>query len=553
MVSLGSFVRYASLGGLRFKMDIELFDTTPRDGTQGGELNLSYQQKKDFVELTHDVFPKTIIELSYALSDKTPDFAYDYIFSVPGARDIISTFGSTHKPGITASKCRNMQAMVKTGAKIATIFGKTWKPHISGLGSTPEKYLKVIRDSVRFLLDSGFKRVIYDAEHFFSGFHDDPAYALQTLKAAVDAGADTVVLCDTKGMMTPTDMVEDLESLNDDLKKLGARIGFHGHNDTGCAIANSVVFFDTIKSPLQIQGTVNGFGERCGNTDLLSLISLLIDKRGLDIGVDTSLFVPYMEDVARITKVENNRKAPYVGADAFSHKAGIHIFSQKRGMEYHHTSPSRWGNRMSYLVTSMAGKEMLANLVSDYGYDVAKDDPLIQKLLDKISDMEMAGYKIHNESSENFLLVHDVFDGRDFIPSGIEWRTSTNYEDGLRRSRTIIRCKASEETSSTDKGPVDSQYKTIKKILARQYPYIEKIDLTDFSVGVTNNKGSESAVIVRITFKMDGSWTTQGVSENILEASLQAILKGFKYYILRKEVDQYKNCRAFSGQIKLKK
>jgi 2-isopropylmalate synthase len=551
--------------------NIELFDTTPRDGNQGREINLSTELKKEYIDRAHLFAPNMIIEVSYAQSDKNPKEVYDYIRNNNKSLvNILSSFGSTHKTNTTPNNCPNMKAILESNTDIVTIFGKTWKSHIKGLNTTPEKYLKVIEDSVKYLKDNGVKRVIYDAEHFFSGYNDDKNYALKTLESAIKGGADTIVLCNTKGGLLPVDVIKTINEMDFFFEKYKEiRIGFHGHNDSGCAVANSLTFFDSMlnkNNTIQIQGTIGGHGERCGNSDLLSIIPLIIDKYDIDLGVDEKKLKDFAHDCARLMGVKLSPKAPYVGLNAFAHKAGIHIYNQKRGMEYHHTDPERWGNKMMYLITSMSGKEMIKNLAESYGYDVDKNDKRISELLNEIRKSEDDGYKIYNESAEHLILVHKVF-GKDIYSLELDsWVTNAFYKKTEkyigRESQTILKGKFKsnisnekkdiidlyngesfefEEASSTDKGPVDSQYKAVRKTLAKKYPYLNKVSLIDFKVGITKNKGSESAVIVYITHKDNGcKWRTQGVSENILEASLNAIYKGFQYRVLKEEVSMYK-------------
>ncbi len=544
------------------ELDVELFDTTLRDGTQGGELNLFPEQKKELAEILHRFAPDMIIEASYAASDADPGQIYDFIRNGSTTlADVITTFGSTHKPNSSAGNCPNVKKMLESRAKIATVFGKTWLSHVEGLGFTPRDYLKNIGDTVHHLLSNGVKRVIYDAEHFFWGLKDNPEFAKETLKAAIRAGADTAVFCDTKGGMLPYGIIRTMNSLGPMMKEHeDTRWGIHTHNDTGCAVANANTYLDVMRDMdigrLQVQGTINGYGERCGNSDLTTIIGNMIDKQGISLNLDTRQLTRFAHEVARIGGAPLDPKAPYVGPYAFGHKGGIHIYSQKRKMEYVHTDPEKWGNKETYLITSMSGLEMYADLANHYGYMVDKGDPRLKQLHEKITALEKSGFKIHYLPAEHLLLVHSIFAGDDFQFDLDEWETKSELvrigDLDRRRSQTVLTEKEFEDylirpaevVSKSEMGPVDSQFKAVRKWIEKTYSKVGKINLIDFNVDITRyarDMGSESAVIAYITYKDNGHlWTTQSVSDNILEATLNAIVKGFRYHVLINEVEQYR-------------
>lgn len=536
-------------------MDVELFDTTLRDGTQGGELSLTLDQKLAIARLSQRFAPGMLQEISYAAGDINPEALYSTLRDKGrGLDDVMVAFGSTHKPSCKASQCDNLQNMVKTGAKTMTIYGKTWLPHVHGLCSDERDYLKNIGDSVRFLRQT-CNRVIYDAEHFFSGFRDNKEYALKSLEAAVDAGADTVVLCDTKGMLEPMDLPDVIEQLKPFMERHPeARLGFHGHNDCGCADANTLTFvrlLADVHDKVQVQGTVNRYGERCGNAVLSTVVPKLI-QGGFDLDVDRSFLTKYAHDVAVIAGVPLDAKAPYVGEFAFADKGGIHIFCQERGMGYNHADPEEWGNQRIALLTSMSGADMYKKVLERYGYKYSKRSKELSAFKNELRRMEENGYRIHASPAEHLLLVHRLCAADDYRMDIEKWRTQSelvNFADAhYRGSETTLVGNVSdgaelrpfEEMSTTSKGPVDSQYKVTQKVMSKQFPFLEDVLLADFKVGITRFQGSESAVLSQISFSNNGHfWTTQGVSENILEATFEAILKGFKYYVLANENPRY--------------
>jgi 2-isopropylmalate synthase len=558
-------------------MDLELFDTTPRDGSQDAEVHFPLEEKLKYMILAHDIIPSMIIEMSYALSDPNPYESYQAAFTINnGIQDVISTFGSTHHPRMNPEKCKNMQAMLSTEARIATIFGKTWIPQIKTLGISKEIYfsdsiiaskygkdaaanIEIIKNSVRYLKENGMQRVIYDAEHFFSGLHDSCEYAIETLHAAIDGGADTVVLCDTKGGLVP-------HVLRGDLKKMKSffdtypdiRFGIHCHDDTGCAVANTLDFVYEMKDrKIQVQGTINGYGERCGNADLITIIANLVDKMGYsDSTIQTESFSELAHKTSHILGVHLNSKKQYVGSLAFAHKAGMHAHASRRSecstAGYCHAVPEIFGNEEKFLITPQSGKEAYAEMAKQFGYVFDKNGIEVASISESVCWAEKQGYRIHDQKAEHLLMLHDLFgeEKYDILPT--DWNTQSWFNtypgDVSRKSQTVVSgiilgadTGYFEDVSRTFKGPVDSQYKALKKSLKKNFSSVDNIRLVDFKVDLVKHRGTESPVRVSITYAQDGHmWSTQGVSENILEASLEAIVKGFRYCLLRNEIDQYR-------------
>jgi 2-isopropylmalate synthase len=525
---------------------------------QAGELSLSTSQKGELASLLYSAMPHAIIEVSYAEGHFDARAVYDAIRAEnPQMAPNLSAFGSTRKPHCSIERCSNTNKMLEAGTDIVTIFGKTWLEHVKGLGLRPDTYLDIISETVSHLRSHG-KRVIYDLEHFFSGLADNPEYAKMCIDAAASSGAETIVMCNTKGGMLPHDIVGALDSLDAKFREHDVRWGFHGHNDTGCAVGNTHSFLDHMKSRgierLQVQGTQQGFGERCGNANLTTLIGNLIDKRQEELDINSENWSAFAREVSSIAGVPIDPKAPYVGPLAFWHKGGIHIFSDARGMGYNHTNPAKWGNSGGGLLTSMAGKDFYARLAAGYGFPVDKGEAPIQDLHKKIKALEDKGYRIMNHKAEHLLLINETFGTFDINIDFERWNTQSTYynmpQASLRESVTTLRQPAdglmrrAHVWSSSMKGPVDSQFKGIQEYLEQKYDYVNHVNLVDFNVGITrysSRQGSESAVIAYISFRDTGPiWTTQGVSENILEATLEAIAKGFRYHILRHEVPKYR-------------
>ena len=541
-------------------MEVEVFDTL-RDAKQDPEVNMDLEQTLNYVQKAHDLFPDIIIELSYAQSDKAPGAKELYSkvrVTCPDAR--ISTFGSTHNPKVAADKCRNMKAMLDSGAEMACIFGKTWGEQIEMLEGpfrrkmTKESYLPVIGNSVRHLKENGMDRVIYDAEHFFSGFFDDPEYAIRTLTTALDSGADTAVLCDTKGLIRPRQLekiLDEMFSMEVDGKNLIERYpdvswGFHGHDDKRHAVSNTLGFVEKMDElgarSVQVQGTMNGTGERTGNADLTVVIPQLKEDLGYELGFKDGELTNTAHDIARIMALPLDPKKPYVGSDAGAHKAGMHLFSIGRGSKYLHTDLSRWGNQEYFLFTSMAGADFHKKNLEKYGIDVPKDDQRLQHMIEELSELEQKGYKIHKEPAEQMIFVNRFF-GDKINMELRRWETQTGLYMGNRTSQSTIYGTDDSIFPSlgfsydSEEGPVDSQFQVLKKTLGGFYPFVENVQLVDFKVKIAKPRGSKSSVLTYLTFADNGHrWRTQGLSDNILEATKDSILKGMEYSILRNGV-----------------
>jgi len=544
-------------------VDLEVYDTL-RDGCQDPELSLNFEQKLQMAKETAKMSKDIPVEFSYAASDPDPKRIYRTL-SDTGAN--IATFGSTFDPKKTIHTDPNMQKImfaVDGGAKTVTIYGKTRGIDIEDLESNKEEYLNVIETTVRHLKEYGVKRVIYDAEHFFSGYEDDPEYAKKTLLAAVKGGADTVVLCNTKGGLLPMDVKDKIDGLGEfieyDLE--GIRLGFHGHNDTDSAVGNTDTFILTAAKYtdlLQVQGTFNGYGERTGNANLTSIIPNTVVKRGVGLDFTLEDLTKFANIISSITGVPLSDKAPWVGRFAFSDKAGIHKYCEENfGCRYRHEDPALVGNVTRDIITSMTGRDHYKRLAEKFGYSVHKDSENITKMYEKIVQMEKHGYKIHASPAEHLLLVHDIFSDENLKIHLTEWETKVKYNtDELeyeRKSTTKIEgyfdfkseglLSRLEQEVSSYMGPVDSQFSALQEKLSENYDFIKDINLIDFKVGITRREtqGSKSAVITYITFQDNGNtWTTQGVSNNILESTLEAIKKGFRYYILANKVYKNKN------------
>ncbi|MCU0651013.1 MAG: citramalate synthase, partial [Candidatus Omnitrophica bacterium] len=351
--------------------NVKIYDTTLRDGSQGEGIAYSIQDKIRIAEKL-DSLGIHYIEGGWPSNPKDAQF-FAKMAKAKLKVSVLVAFGSTRRAGIPAAKDKNLQELVSSKAKTVTIFGKTWLLHVKDvLKTTPAENLKMIADSVKFLVDSGVE-VFYDAEHFFDGYKDDPEYALQTLLAAQDAGAVYLTLCDTNGGALPFEIAHIIREIK---PKLKAYIGIHCHNDAGLAVANSL--FAVEAGANMVQGTVNGYGERCGNADLIPIIANLKIKMNIDCISDSNLkrLSELSYFVSEISNMRHISNQPYTGDSAFAHKGGVHINAvMKKTASYEHVDPWLVGNKRRILVSELGGKSSIMTLAKSMDMDLSRDDP----------------------------------------------------------------------------------------------------------------------------------------------------------------------------------
>ena len=374
---------------------IKILDTTLRDGSQGEGIIYSLSDKLRIVEKL-DELGIHYIEAGWPGSNPKDALLFARMARKRLKNSRIVAFGSTHRAGIRAEKDKNLNDILRSQVKTATIFGKSWLFQVKEvLRTTPEENLKMISDSVKFLNNRGLE-ILYDAEHFFDGYKDNPEYALKSLEAAQSAGASFIVLCDTNGGTLPADIVRIVADLK---PKLRAQIGIHCHNDSGVAVANTLFAVDAGAS--MVQGTINGYGERCGNADLIPIIANLTLKLKLECipGKNLVKLTEVSHFVSEISNMRHNSNQPYVGDSAFAHKAGVHINAiMKNPLSYEHVNPGSVGNGRRTLVSELGGKSGIILLAKEYNLDLTKEDPKTKKLHGLLQTLEMKGF--HFEAAE---------------------------------------------------------------------------------------------------------------------------------------------------------
>ncbi len=524
--------------------DIAVYDCTLRDGSQGEGIVFSAEDR-------------------LLIAQKLDEMGFDYIEGgFPGAakkdadffvraRELdlkhakLAAFTSTRRPKQTPERSPGLKAAIESGAPVATIFGKSSVLHVEKvLNTTPSENLRMIEDSCRFAREHDLEAV-YDAEHFFDGFKLDPEYTLKTLEAAANGGAEVLVLCDTNGGSLPWEIGEIVAEV---AERFDLPLGIHTHNDAGLAVACSLT---AVKHGCShVQGTVNGYGERCGNANLCTIIANLelkmarrtIGKRKLTKLRDLSRYVSEMANLP------HPKNLPYVGESAFAHKGGMHIDGvRKEPSTFEHVPPERVGNARRLLISELAGRSSMLDRLSKYRTELKKDSPEVKQLIKELVDLENSGYQYEGAEASFDLLIRKAFGLRQELFHRCGFRImSERREDGSILSEATIKVRLGERevhTAAEGKGPVSAIDNALRKALMEFHPEIENISLVDYKVRViesTSGTGSDVRVLIEST---DGRerWGTVGVSHNIIEASYIALLDAIEYgLLLSKQTEAHK-------------
>lgn len=521
---------------------IELYDTTLRDGSQGEGVSFTVQDK---IRITRrlDEMGFHYIEGGWPGSNPKDIAYFDAARELKLKNAKICAFGSTRRKKMKAAEDPLILQLVESGAPVVTIFGKSWLLHVHEvLGATPEENLEMIQDTISFLKSRGLE-AIYDAEHFFDGYKDDPEYALATLKAAQAGGADVVVLCDTNGGAMPWEIAQATAHVKEALG--GTRVGIHTHNDCELGVANSIAAVQA--GATHVQGTTNGLGERTGNANLTSIIPILKLKMGLDclseeqlrrLG-DLSAFVNELANLAP------NEHQPWVGRSAFAHKAGTHADAvRKNPRTCEHIDPELVGNSRRILVSELSGGSTVVWKAEEAGVDLDKKSPATRRILEKVARLEADGYVFEGaEASFDLLVKRETGQYRkvfDLVGFRVIVEKRGQDEEPITEATLKIRVNGHEElTVAEGDGPVHALDGAMRKALLRFYPELEDVRLTDFKVRVVDVKEGTAAKVRVLVEGADshGSWSTIGVSTNVIEASWQALADSVEYALQKAHVE----------------
>lgn len=518
-----------------------VYDTTLRDGAQQEGLTLSVQDKLAIAGHL-DQLGVSFIEGGWpGAIPKDTEFFRRAAAELKLEHATLAAFGATRKAGVAAADDPQVRALVDALAPVVTLVAKSDVRHVErALRTTPAENLAMVADTVRFLRAEG-RRVFLDAEHFFDGYRHDAAYAVEVLRAALAEGAEVVALCDTNGGMLPTEIADVVHAVREATQ--GA-LGIHCHNDTGCAVANSLAAVDA--GAVHVQGTLNGYGERTGNADLLAVVANLELKLGKQVLPRGRLAdaTRVAHAVSEITNVPPYSRQPYVGASAFAHKAGLHASAIKVDPDlYQHTDPTTVGNDMRMLVSDMAGRASIELKGKELGFDLGGDRELVTRVTDRVKAMEAAGYTFEAADASFELLVHEEEDGvRPAFYDVESWRVITESRPGGEAisEATVKLLAGGERQVATGKGngPVNALDHALRKALLPVYPELDKLSLVDFKVRILDaSKGTDAVTRVLIeTSDASTTWTTVGVGANIVEASWEALGDGLVFGLLRQRV-----------------
>lgn len=520
--------------------NITLYDTTLRDGTQGEQMNLSAEDKLRIVKKL-DEFGIPYVEGGWPGSNPKDARFFTMARKTDFKNTKLTAFGSTRRPGIAPDRDRNLQGLLKTETETVAVFGKSWDLHATEiLGVSLEQNLAMIEETVAYLKERD-REVIYDAEHFFDGYKHHSSYALETLKAAERGGADAVILCDTNGGSMPQEIQEVLRCVT---PVVGTPIGIHAHNDCGLALANSLA---AVQSGVQmVQGTINGYGERCGNADLIAVIANLQLKMGYHC-IDQGKLSQLTEISRYVSEVANEpppNQRPFVGKSAFTHKGGVHVSAiMKNPLAYEHMEPKQVGNRRRVLVSDLSGKSNIVFKAGEMGVRLGGNGYDSQKIVNEIKKLEDQGFQFDAAEGSLELLIKRVT-GQFEDPFTLDSFRVTIEKNGsgASTSQATIKISVGEEeeiTAAEGDGPVNALDNALRKALTKFYPRIGEMGLVDFKVRVIDGSGgTASKVRVQIESRdRKEIWSTIGVSENVIEASWQALVDSVQYK-LSKEVQE---------------
>ncbi|PUB24305.1 2-isopropylmalate synthase [Promicromonospora sp. AC04] len=534
----------------------QVYDTTLRDGAQQEGMNLSVSDKLAIAVLLDELGVGYIEGGWPGAVPKDTDFFARAATELTLKNAVLAAFGATRRAGVRAGDDPQVRALLDAATPVVTLVAKSDVRHVErALKTTRAENLAMITDTVAFLVAEG-RRVVLDAEHFFDGYRYDPQYATSAVSAAFDAGAEVVTLCDTNGGMLPTWVGEIVSEL-----RAGAavgpeqRLGVHAHNDTGCAVANSLAAVEA--GATHVQGTVNGYGERTGNADLVTVVANLELKAGMSLLADGGLreAARISHAISEITNISPFARQPYVGASAFAHKGGLHASAIRVDPDmYQHTDPTLVGNDMRMLVSDMAGRASIELKGRELGFDLAGQGELLSRVTNRVKDDEAAGYTYEAADASFELLLRSELGQRPDFFTVESWRTivetvpagaappSVHAPDAAAVAEATVKIWAGGErivTTGEGNGPVNALDQALRTALSRVYPELSRFELIDFKVRILDMELGTGAITRVLTETTDGehSWSTVGVGPNMIEAAWEAVTEAYVYGLLKSGVE----------------
>ncbi len=518
-------------------MEVLIYDTTLRDGSQGEGLTFSLEDKLKIAKKL-DYLGVPYIEGGWPGSNPKDLEFFIEAQKMEWKHARIAAFSSTRKPGISIEHDSNIKALLQAGVRVATIFGKAWDFHVvRALETTLEENLNMIRETVGYLKERNME-VLFDAEHFFDGYKNNPQYALKVLETAAAAGADWLILCDTNGGTMPWEIEPVIKEVQQNIR---LPIGIHAHNDSACAVSNSLL---AVKHGCrQVQGTINGYGERCGNADLCAIIPNLELKLGLKTlpAGHLSYLSEVSHYISEVANMPHYNNQPFVGYGAFAHKGGIHVNALlKDALTYEHIDPEAVGNHRRVLVSELSGISNLLYKAKELNLNIDNYDEETRKVIKQIKELESQGLQFEGADASLELFLRKAFGQYDdfFQLKNLKLIIEKNEVDDI-TAEAVVKLVIGDKvfhTAAEGDGPVNALDNSLRKALTEVYPEIDEMHLSDYKVRVLDgNQGTAARVRVLIESADEkNQWSTVGVSENIIEASWQAIVDSINYMLMKR-------------------
>jgi 2-isopropylmalate synthase len=517
-----------------------LYDTTLRDGSQAEGISYSVDDKLRIARKLDDLgIP--FIEGGWPGANPKDDAFFARLGEIQFNHSEVVAFCATRRAGISAKEDPGLQKVLEANTRWITTFGKSWDLHVhEGLRTSLEENLAMIADTISFFREAG-RRVIFDCEHFFDGFHKNPVYAFTVVETAAKAGAEWVVLCDTNGGMLPHNIQSIVHLVQQFCveKALTCGLGIHTHNDSETAVANALVAVG--QGALMVHGTINGYGERCGNANLCALIPNLQLKMGFELLSSEQLvnLTATAHFVSEVANLAPNEHAAYVGLSAFAHKGGVHVSAVRRNpLTYEHIVPESVGNSRRIVISEQSGASNVLQKLADFGLHFERKDPRLHEILAKLKQLESQGYQFEAADASFELLVRECLGERKpyFLLEGL-YTSCQTFPDHSVRSEATVRVRVGDKlqhTAAEGNGPVSALDSALRKALTDAYPQVAQMHLADYKVRILDGTAGTSALTrVLIEFSNGAKrWTTIGVSPNIIEASTRAIVDGFEYGLM---------------------
>ncbi|MCC5909690.1 MAG: citramalate synthase [Clostridiaceae bacterium] len=515
---------------------IEIFDSTLRDGAQAEGISFSVEDKIKIVRALDT------LGISYIEAGNPGSNPKDLEFFLRMKKEKLqhtklTAFGSTKRPHIAVEKDENVASLLEADTPVVAIFGKTWDFHVTDIIKTSlEENLQMIRETIAYFKKQG-KEVVFDAEHFFDGYKSNAPYAMETLKAAKKGGADWLVLCETNGGAFPDEVYDITKEV---VEKLAVKVGIHCHNDGGMAVANTIMAVEA--GATQVQGTYIGFGERCGNVNLSTVIANLQLKRKKHCIIEGQMpnLTPTARLIAEISNINMNEREPYIGNSAFAHKGGMHIDGVvKSPKSFEHINPTKIGNKRRVLMSEVSGKSTVLSKIQKIDPSIKKNSPETQKIIDRLKELEHQGYQFEGaESTFELIIRKHLGKYKPFFQLKNYKIIGENYADSENTSSALVKIHVDgkdEMTVAEGVGPVHALDKALRKALETFYPQLKTVYLRDYKVRVLDTTTATSAKVRVLIESTDGCnlWTTVGVSTDIIEASWIALVDSIEYKLIK--------------------